>query len=225
MEHMGETHSSLGYHSYLHYPYPRYDFGHFSLENVESRRSLTEETDCNRTVQQQLKLDTRRDSYNGKYEQLDQFNNDMHSKEQSNLVKGSTNRVDFDSLKRKYPEHCRVVKVKDSSGGEREMVFPKALDLDRPKRARTSFSPQQLFKLEEEFQRNQYMVGRDRAELASSLNLSETQVKVWFQNRRTKFKREKSKEAENQQRNAETIATCNILRMLQYGPVGRLGYL
>uniref|UniRef100_A0A1I8J7C6 Homeobox domain-containing protein n=1 Tax=Macrostomum lignano TaxID=282301 RepID=A0A1I8J7C6_9PLAT len=70
------------------------------------------------------------------------------------------------------------------------MIFPKALDLDRPKRARTTFSSDQLVRLEEAFRHNHYMVGRERNELAKALGLSETQVKVWFQNRRTKFKRD-----------------------------------
>jgi len=55
-------------------------------------------------------------------------------------------------------------------------VFPKALDLDRPKRARTTFSPDQLCELETEFRRNQYLVGKERTELARRLKLSETQV-------------------------------------------------
>lgn len=55
-------------------------------------------------------------------------------------------------------------------------MFPKALDLDRPKRARTTFSPDQLYELEREFQRNQYLVGKERTDLAKRLRLSETQV-------------------------------------------------
>ncbi len=51
----------------------------------------------------------------------------------------------------------------------------------RIKRIRTIFSPDQLEKLEREFERQQYMVGPERLYLASSLNLSEAQVKVWFQ--------------------------------------------
>jgi hypothetical protein len=64
----------------------------------------------------------------------------------------------------------------DSNGSFKDLVFPKALDLDRPKRARTTFSPEQLYHLEREFQRNQYMIGKDRSQLAQELGLSETQV-------------------------------------------------
>ncbi|KAI0220839.1 Ventral anterior homeobox 1b [Lamellibrachia satsuma] len=104
----------------------------------------------------------------------------------------------------------------DSSGQLKELVFPKALDLDRPKRARTTFSSEQLYQLEQEFIRNQYVVGRERTELAQRLALTETQVKVWFQNRRTKYKRDRDRDAETKHANAESVATCNILRMLQH---------
>ncbi|GMT26469.1 hypothetical protein PFISCL1PPCAC_28390, partial [Pristionchus fissidentatus] len=59
------------------------------------------------------------------------------------------------------------------------------------KRIRTAFSPAQLVQLEKAFLANHYVVGTERKQLASRLSLSETQVKVWFQNRRTKHKRVK----------------------------------
>ncbi|CAG2181844.1 unnamed protein product, partial [Oppiella nova] len=59
----------------------------------------------------------------------------------------------------------------------------------KPKRVRTAFSPGQLLKLEQAFEKNHYVVGSERKQLATGLGLSETQVKVWFQNRRTKHKR------------------------------------
>ena len=55
-------------------------------------------------------------------------------------------------------------------------MFPKGLDLDRPKRARTTFTGEQLAALEREFKRNQYLVGRERSMFAARLGLSETQV-------------------------------------------------
>lgn len=61
----------------------------------------------------------------------------------------------------------------------------------KPKRIRTIFTPEQLERLEKEFDRQQYMVGAERHFLAASLNLTETQVKVWFQNRRIKWRKQK----------------------------------
>lgn len=59
----------------------------------------------------------------------------------------------------------------------------------RKKRHRTAFTPTQLLGLENAFDQNHYSVGDERKHLASFLGLSETQIKVWFQNRRTKWKR------------------------------------
>ncbi|KAK7110021.1 uncharacterized protein [Littorina saxatilis] len=64
----------------------------------------------------------------------------------------------------------------------------------KPKRNRTAFSPSQLLQLEQAFEKNHYVVGQERKTLAGKLQLSETQVKVWFQNRRTKHKRMKAEE-------------------------------
>ncbi|XP_062430469.1 ventral anterior homeobox 2, partial [Rhea pennata] len=115
-------------------------------------------------------------------------------------------------------DYCRRILVRDAKGTIREIVLPKGLDLDRPKRTRTSFTAEQLYRLELEFQRCQYVVGRERTELARQLNLSETQVKVWFQNRRTKQKKDQSRDSEKRSTStSESFATCNILRLLEQG--------
>lgn len=46
----------------------------------------------------------------------------------------------------------------------------------KPKRIRTAFSPSQLVQLEAAFDNNPYVVGQERRDLASQLNLTETQV-------------------------------------------------
>ncbi|NXO44925.1 NOT2 protein, partial [Locustella ochotensis] len=60
----------------------------------------------------------------------------------------------------------------------------------RAKRARTIFSSEQLARLEQEFSRQRYLVGQERGVLAASLRLTEEQVKVWFQNRRIKWRKQ-----------------------------------
>ncbi|XP_041756485.2 barH-like homeobox 1a [Coregonus clupeaformis] len=62
--------------------------------------------------------------------------------------------------------------------------------LKKPRKARTAFSDHQLAQLERSFERQKYLSVQDRMELAASLNLSDTQVKTWYQNRRTKWKRQ-----------------------------------
>ncbi len=47
----------------------------------------------------------------------------------------------------------------------------------KPKRIRTAFSPSQLLRLEHAFEKNHYVVGQERKELAATLSLTETQVR------------------------------------------------
>ncbi|XP_029466636.1 homeobox protein zampogna-like [Rhinatrema bivittatum] len=57
------------------------------------------------------------------------------------------------------------------------------------KRSRAAFSHAQVYELERRFGLQRYLSGPERAELAAALKLTETQVKIWFQNRRYKTKR------------------------------------
>ena len=66
----------------------------------------------------------------------------------------------------------------------------------RKKKTRTVFSRSQVFQLESTFDMKRYLSSSERAGLASSLHLTETQVKIWFQNRRNKWKRQLAAELE-----------------------------
>ena len=58
------------------------------------------------------------------------------------------------------------------------------------KKTRTVFSRNQVLQLEATFEAKRYLSSVERVSLAQTLHLTETQVKIWFQNRRNKWKRQ-----------------------------------
>ncbi|XP_016089336.1 T-cell leukemia homeobox protein 3-like [Sinocyclocheilus grahami] len=71
------------------------------------------------------------------------------------------------------------------------------------KKPRTSFSRVQICELEKRFHRQKYLASAERAAMAKTLKMTDAQVKTWFQNRRTKWRRQtaEEREAERQQAN------------------------
>ncbi|XP_062991682.1 homeobox protein HMX1 [Elgaria multicarinata webbii] len=97
-------------------------------------------------------------------------------------------------------------RVEESDSGE-------ARAAGRKKKTRTVFSRSQVFQLESTFDVKRYLSSSERAGLAASLHLTETQVKIWFQNRRNKWKRQLAAdlEAANVPHAAQRVVRVPIL--------------
>ncbi|XP_035675097.1 homeobox protein ceh-30-like [Branchiostoma floridae] len=84
-------------------------------------------------------------------------------------------------------------KSSDDNNNSKSKVKSRARDpsrLGKPRRVRTAFTYEQLVALENKFKQTRYLSVCERLNLALSLSLTETQVKIWFQNRRTKWKKQ-----------------------------------
>lgn len=76
-----------------------------------------------------------------------------------------------------------------STAGPRSRKPKKKTTSKEDKRPRTAFTAEQLQRLKSEFQTNRYLTEQRRQNLAQELGLNESQIKIWFQNKRAKIKK------------------------------------
>ncbi|CAD5207902.1 unnamed protein product [Bursaphelenchus xylophilus] len=79
-------------------------------------------------------------------------------------------------------------------------------NLGRIRRPRTTFTSEQLMELERQYSETKYLSRPLRYKLARELNLTETQIKIWFQNRRMKNKRTQNGQTASGRKEDETLA-------------------
>ncbi|XP_077986874.1 barH-like 1 homeobox protein [Glandiceps talaboti] len=126
----------------------------------------------------------------------DEINEELDNSSDLNTTSSTdhleTNTINSNSYKRPPPdedsqdEHISQAKDNEiSSSRDSPSVKSK-----KARKARTAFTDHQLNTLERNFERQKYLSVQDRMDLAASLNLTDTQVKTWYQNRRTKWKRQ-----------------------------------
>lgn len=85
--------------------------------------------------------------------------------------------------------------------------------INKMRRRRTAFTCTQLKSLEEKFRGKKYLTITERNNLAKGLNLTDTQVKTWFQNRRTKWKKQMAPDFETSLPWGEMNSIMNPLQL------------
>ena len=90
------------------------------------------------------------------------------------------------------------------------------LHFNKARRRRTAFTSSQLKSLEEMFHDKKYLTINERNNLAKNLNLTDTQIKTWFQNRRTKWKKQMAPDFEASLRWEERNSLCHMQAVYPY---------
>lgn len=133
------------------------------------------------------------------------------------------NNIDCDSLPPAQPNSTSPYEARSYNNSFRRspLLADDTIAIKRKKRSRAAFSHAQVFELERRFAQQRYLSGPERSDLAKNLRLTETQVKIWFQNRRYKTKRKQIQQHEVAVLNATKRVPVQILVREDgsYGPM------
>ncbi|KAK3705679.1 hypothetical protein QZH41_009508 [Actinostola sp. cb2023] len=159
----------------------------FTTRSTKSKQSLAE---SNGTDFKDLKNETNETTSGVK-------KSDSQSKlSNGDIVSFNSTEVSSTKPQPSSKNHKRIVKAKgDKDSGKSSK---------KKKKARTTFTGRQIFELEKQFDAKKYLTATERSDMATLLNVTETQVKIWFQNRRTKWKKQ-----EKLIENDSTVTTAN----------------
>ncbi|CAI2356775.1 unnamed protein product [Caenorhabditis sp. 36 PRJEB53466] len=102
-----------------------------------------------------------------------------------------------------------------STPGTERMGSP-ASNSKKARKARTIFTDKQLQELENTFEKQKYLSVQDRMDLAHRMGLTDTQVKTWYQNRRTKWKRQATTGMDLLSEPGNLSAVQNLIRSSPY---------
>uniref|UniRef100_A0A0K0EV53 GTX/Nkx6B-like homeodomain protein (inferred by orthology to a D. melanogaster protein) n=1 Tax=Strongyloides venezuelensis TaxID=75913 RepID=A0A0K0EV53_STRVS len=120
----------------------------------------------------------------------------QHGYTQGQLVSGMNiaqqTKNNLISSPRNYQQHLHYNNNNSGNAVNLQQISPNSMSIGGKKHSRPTFSSTQIFMLEKKFETTKYLAGQDRATLAAELNMTESQVKVWFQNRRTKWRKKEA---------------------------------